>query len=113
MLHLDLLLLLRREDTRSWTGEAAALALQTETDACLAALDDIARMQLAWREDSGTMPAFRFHPATPELARTVTSIVSAYEQKPVTLIRAIYESASSARRFADAFRLRDKEKSDG
>ena len=113
MLHLDLLLLLRREDTRSWTGEAAALALQTETRACLMALDDITRAQLALREDSGGTLTFRFHPANPELARTVASIVAMYEQKPVTLIRAIYENVSSARRFADAFRLRNEEESNG
>jgi hypothetical protein len=113
MLHLDLLMLLRRDDTRSWTGDAAARALQTETRACLVALEDIAKLQLAVREDAGGMPLYRYHPGNTGLAQMVTSIVTAYEERPVTLIRAIYDNASSARRFADAFRLRDKENSDG
>src|SRR5687767_7036397 len=113
MLHLDLLLLLRRDEMRSWTDDAAARALQTETRACAAALDDIGMMQLALREDSGGEPTYRFQPANPDLAAIVTSLVTVYERHPVTLIRAVYESSSGARRFADAFRLRNKEDSHG
>jgi len=113
MLHLDLLLLLRRDDTRSWTADAAALALQVETRPCAVALDDIRTMQLALREDGGDAPTYRFHPANPDLAAIVTSLVRVYERQPVTLIRAIYEMSSGAQRFADAFRLRSKEEPHG
>ena len=113
MLHLDLLLLLRGGETRSWTADAAAHALQIETRPCAETLDDIRMMQLALREDVGDGPTYRFHPANPDLAAIVTSLVTVYERQPVTLIRAIYESSSGAQRFADAFRLRNKEEPHG
>jgi hypothetical protein len=46
------------------------------------------------------------------LRHALASLAVMYKQKPVTLIRAIYERPSSAESFADAFRLRTKE-SDG
>jgi hypothetical protein len=48
--------------------------------------------------------------ASPELERSINELVSAYRQRPVTLIRAIYQIADTRiQSFADAFRLRDDE----
>jgi hypothetical protein len=68
---------------------------------------------LASRADTGGVATFRLAPATDALRQVVTTIVNMYEQRPVTLIRAVYEQASAARSFADAFRLRNKEDNDG
>ena len=52
---------------------------------------------------------YRYGPS-PELERSINELVSAYSQRPVTLIRAIYQIADTRiQSFADAFRLRDDE----
>ena len=49
---------------------------------------------------------FRYDPS-PELERSLGELVRAYNEKPVTLIRAIYRIADSKiQSFADAFKLR-------
>lgn len=49
----------------------------------------------------------RYHPASPELAAFVVLLAEAYKERPVTLIRAIYEEARlKIKSFADAFKLR-------
>jgi hypothetical protein len=50
---------------------------------------------------------YRYDPATPELRRSVELLAAAYNERPVTLIRMIYERPSAAQTFADAFRLRN------
>ena len=52
---------------------------------------------------------YRYGPS-PELEPSINELVSAYRQRPVTLIRAIYQIADTRiQSFADAFRLRDDE----
>lgn len=56
---------------------------------------------------------FGYQPATAELDRAVQGLMRAYNERPVTLIRTVYELADQRRiqAFSDAFRLRkDKEK---
>lgn len=49
----------------------------------------------------------RYHPANEELARHVATLVKAYEERPVTLIRLIYALRDrKIQSFADAFKLR-------
>lgn len=55
---------------------------------------------------------FGYRPATPELDRAVRGLLRAYNERPVTLIRTVYDLADQKRiqAFSDAFRLRkDKE----
>jgi hypothetical protein len=52
---------------------------------------------------------YRYGPS-PELERNINELARAYNEKPVTLIRAIYRIADSKiQSFADAFRLRKDE----
>jgi hypothetical protein len=49
---------------------------------------------------------YRYGPSTKELERGISELAKAYNEKPVTLIRAIYGIADSKiQSFADAFKL--------
>jgi hypothetical protein len=51
---------------------------------------------------------FRYAPATPVLDQAARALVTAFNERPVTLIRAIYTLADSKiQSFADSFRLRN------
>jgi hypothetical protein len=58
----------------------------------------------------GTAPGERYlySPGTADLASAVTGLQQAYNERPVTLIRTLYEIADSKKiqSFADAFRLK-------
>jgi hypothetical protein len=57
------------------------------------------------REASGR---HRYGPLTEDLARGVGELAHAYNERPVTLIRAIYRIADSKiQSFADSFKLRE------
>jgi hypothetical protein len=51
--------------------------------------------------------ALRYRPASDELARHVSTLAQAYEERPVTLVRLIYALRDQrVRSFAEAFKLR-------
>jgi len=53
-----------------------------------------------------------YFPANAEIAARVEMLVTAYNERPVSLIRTIYDLADDAiRSFADSFKLKDKDKS--
>lgn len=69
-------------------------------------LDLFQRCGLVAAMDEGR---FVYRPRTDELADAVTALVHAYDERPVSLIRAIYAAADSPiQSFADSFRLRGK-----
>jgi hypothetical protein len=100
--HLDALLLLARDASRSWTSEEAADALHCEPASCEKALADLVRFGLAEVEQS----AYRYAPATDTLRAGVARLVDVNREHPVSLIREVYRQSPSARSFSDAFRLR-------
>lgn len=52
----------------------------------------------------------RYGPQSPELEPQILRLLELYEQRPVTMIRMVYERANNAlRNFADAFRLKKEE----
>lgn len=60
----------------------------------------------------GPAGLFGYRPATPELDRAAQGLLRAYNERPVTLVRTVYDLADQRRiqAFSDAFRLRkDKE----
>jgi hypothetical protein len=56
--------------------------------------------------ESGVPLRYRYAPASAELRRAVELLADAYNTRPVTLVRMIYDRPSPAQVFADAFRLR-------
>ena len=58
---------------------------------------------------SGPPSRYRYEPATPALRRAVELLAIAYNERPVTLVRAIYDRPSAIQSFADAFRIRKED----
>ena len=106
MEQVEVLLLLARSADRSIGVDeirrelrlpATALAPRT-----VAGLED-GRLIVA---EPGSPPRYRYAPATAELRRAVDLLADAYNTRPVTLVRMIYDRPNAAQAFADAFRLR-------
>ena len=61
---------------------------------------------LATMETIGGAPAYRYEPASTELRQAVDLLRTAYNERPVTLVRLVYNRPSAAQSFADAFRIK-------
>ena len=60
------------------------------------------------RQEPGKQ-AFAYAAQTPRDTQAVNDLATLYNQRPVTLVKLIYEQPSTAvKSFADAFRLRDE-----
>ncbi len=107
----ELLLLLARDDERAWTVDEAAHELRQDAPDSLSLANKLAGSGLL---DSSAGPrgvVFRYAPRTPALRYAVESLKKAYDTRPVTLVKAIYDRPPSAvRSFAESFRLREREK---
>jgi hypothetical protein len=107
---LETLRILGGDPTREWS--VADMAREAQTDAermvgHLAALQ--ARGLLTSERREGTVYC-RYGVRTPDLEQKVSRLLESYRQRPVTMIRMVYEKSSNAlRTFAEAFRLRKKE----
>jgi hypothetical protein len=103
---LEVLLLVAREPGRAWTAVAASDELRTSEPSAARHLAELARQGLVAPEP-GTPPAFRFAPATPDLAALVDELVTAFPTWSTRITRLIYERpVQRLRELADAFRLR-------
>ena len=105
---LEILILLARHPDRYWTAEAIVGELRHDPDAMPAVQRCLALFRAGNLLGHGEAGAVSYRPATPELGDTVASLVQAYNERPVTLIRTLYAIADSRkiRAFADAFRIR-------
>lgn len=59
--------------------------------------------------ESHAASRYRYAPATAGLRRAVELLAIAYNERPVTLVRAIYSRPTAVQSFEDAFRLRKKD----
>jgi hypothetical protein len=105
---LEILILLVRHPDRYWTAEAIVGELRHAPDARPAVARCLALFGAGGLLAQGDGGAVAYRPAAPELAATVTSLVQAYNERPVTLIRTLYAIADSRniQALADAFRIR-------
>ena len=104
-----MLLLLAKAPERRWTAAEIRSELRLPTTALPPkSLTDLEHAGLLGCED-GTPPRYAYAPRTPELRAGVEALAVAYNERPVTLVRAIYERPSPIQSFADAFRLRQDE----
>jgi len=100
----ELLLALHARADRDWTAAELVHAVRpTRIDPATVAktLELFAARGLAEARTGG---GFRYRVATPELDALVRALAKAYNERPVTLIRAIY--TAKIRLFADAFRIK-------
>lgn len=110
--HVELVVLVfARDETVTWTVEDAAREVRSTPEATQLRLDDLVTGGLLACEETPEGSMYRFAPRTAAFRRAVADLRSMYSSRPVTLVRAIYERPPSAiRSFADAFRLRGKER---
>jgi hypothetical protein len=105
--HVELLVLLAANESEGWTAERAAQSLHLDARNAARTLAQLEESKLLAREGSGGSAAFRYFPSTEALREAVAALVVMYHQRPVTLVRAIYERpVSPLISFADAFRLK-------
>lgn len=100
---LELLLLLRRDPDRSWSGEALVAELRASTAVVDRVLEDFQRTGLAVREADGIC---RYAPAARVLAELCDQLEAAYRERPVAVINLISAPADRIQALADAFRLK-------
>lgn len=103
----ELLLFLQRESSRAWSIAELAAALRpaalTEADVSRYVERFLGRGLVLQEADKRV----QYHPGSEELADFVRTLLQAYSERPVTLIRVIYALRDSKiRSFADAFKLR-------
>ena len=101
---LELLLLMRRERERTWTGDALARELRANERLVGEVLGDFETSGLVSRSDGG----FAYAPAAPVLAELCDRLEAAYRERPVGLVKAIMAAPKDKLQiFADAFRFRN------
>lgn len=105
---LEILILLVRHPDRYWTADAIASELRHDAAATPAVARCLALFGAGGLLAQGDGGAVVYRPASPALGTTVASLVQAYNERPVTLIRTLYAIADSRKiqAFADAFRIR-------
>jgi hypothetical protein len=110
---LETLLLLHRTAPMEWHRHQIAAELRIEARAAEEQLLALAARELLAAVEVEGDVRYRFAPASPALADTVTRLAAAYEKRRVTVVQTLYSRpADGIRVFADAFRLR-KEPGDG
>jgi len=103
---LEVLLMLHRDQGRSWTPEQITSSLYLERQMVEDLLADLVGRGFAAEENS----AFRYKPAGDVVHGLIERLAKLYQERRVTVISEIFaKPADSARAFAEAFRLRGKE----
>jgi hypothetical protein len=103
--HLETVLLLAKEPSKTWTGEEIAARLYIGVDAARAILQDLVRLQLAMVRPDGTGWCYdgRWDPTGEEM----TAVERTYRQQLVPVASLIHSKGSAALRdFARAFDLK-------
>jgi hypothetical protein len=104
--YLEAVLLLRAERRTAWTVPTLARRLYLREDAAAELLAALAGMGVAQPVEGGE-PAFRYQPATPELATMLDEVAKAYAVNLVKVTDVIHSRVDRrAQQFADAFRWR-------
>ena len=109
MTHVEVLLFLRRDPSRSWrAADLPESVTGGSTETARRCLDELQGARLLVGSDGED--GYRYAPASDELRSATDELDAMYNQRPVTLVRALYSRpATAVRSFADAFRLRREE----
>ena len=103
---LEVLLILHREPSRSWTAEQVTSSLYLQRQMVEDLLADLVGRGFA-AEDNAT---FSYKPAGEAVHGLIERLAQLYQERRVTVISEIFaKPADSARAFAEAFRLRGRE----
>ncbi|HYE03558.1 MAG TPA: hypothetical protein VD963_10030 [Phycisphaerales bacterium] len=103
---LELLLVIRNNPARAWSGADLAGELRVDPAWATRQLERFASSGFIARSD-GEPPTYAFRPSGPGLERLLTEVATAYLLHRVRLIELIYAGPDPGiRAIADAFRLR-------
>lgn len=104
---LEILRVLGEARDREWGVAVLAAAVQAEPQAVRAHLSAMHGRGLLAMTTQGAGPSCRHGARTPELADMIDRLLQIYRERPVTMIKMVYERARDPlRAFADAFRIR-------
>jgi len=109
MEHVEVLLLLARAPEQWRTVEEIRGELRLPPTALPARTVAALEVSGLVESDARTPVAYRYAPSTAALRRAVELLAIAYNERPVTLVRLIYERPSAVQSFADAFKLRKED----
>lgn len=104
---LELLLALKRDPERCWTGDELVRELRASTSLVNINLQAFERSGLAVKDDSG---CYRYAPASPVLDGLCNDLESAYRERPVATINLISKPSDPLQSLADAFKFRGDQK---
>jgi hypothetical protein len=108
MAHVEALLLLRRMSPG--TASVAAVATEAQLASLPPARRCLDELVSAGFAEAAGRDEYRYAPAREDARAAVDALAKMYNEKPVTLVRAVYaRPAGPVQAFADAFRLRADE----
>lgn len=108
---LEVLLLLQRTAPRAWTAAQVAAELRTNPTSAATTLADLTRRGLL--KAVGQEPTYAYAPDTPDMDAAVVALAQMYEERRHAVIDLVYskpDKLESIRAFADAFRVRGKDR---
>ena len=108
MEQVDVLLVLARTPERWQSRDEISRTLRISEKGVAPRTFDELRAAGLIEMDAGHPARYRYAPSSPADRKAVEMLALAYNERPVTLVRAIYARPTAAQSFADAFRLRKK-----
>ncbi len=107
---LEILRVLAEEPDRAWGAADLAAVIQSDPATAAAHLVALGGRGLVTLSTVGGEAAGRHGARTPDLGGRVNAVLSAYRERPVTMIKLVYARANERlRAFSDAFRLRKED----
>jgi hypothetical protein len=107
---LELLRVLGENPAREWSDVELGGSVQVAADSLNAHLTALHGRGMLSRVRLDEHNFWKYGPATPDLENKVRRLLEIYGQRPVSMIRLVYQRPASALRvFSDAFRLRKGE----
>jgi hypothetical protein len=110
MEQLETLRVLSEDETREWSDVEIARQIQSSVEVTVLHLNALSArgMLKSFQRDEFTV--FQYGPGSPELQTQVGRLLELYKQRPVTMIRMVYERPRSALRdFSNAFKFRKED----
>lgn len=107
---LEILRVLGEDPSREWSSDEIREPAQVSPDSIRTHLQALEARGLIACRYSESQVFCQYGPHSKALDENVQKMLDLYRQRPVTMIRLVYERSSAAlREFADAFRLGKKE----
>lgn len=103
---LEILLLLRRRASESWTAQRISDELRTNPASVEHRIGKLLKKGLVTVPE-GEPVAFKYHPSSPEIEAVVCEVARCYAEKRVSVIELIFSKPQQTiQTFAEAFRFR-------